>query len=50
MILVSCADPSGRELRTLLGNVLIASSVVSYGAYAVQGKALRSVSAEERVR
>lgn len=43
VILVSGADPSGGGLRTLLGNALIVGSVVSYGAYAVQGKALRSI-------
>jgi drug/metabolite transporter (DMT)-like permease len=43
VILVSGTDPSGGGLRTLLGNVLIVGSAVSYGAYTVQGKALRSV-------
>jgi drug/metabolite transporter (DMT)-like permease len=43
VVLVSGTDPSGGGLRTLLGNALIVGSVVSYGAYTVQGKALRSV-------
>jgi drug/metabolite transporter (DMT)-like permease len=43
VILVSGTDPSSGGLRTLLGNALIVGSVASYGAYAVQGKPLRSV-------
>jgi drug/metabolite transporter (DMT)-like permease len=40
---VSGATPSGGEAETLLlSNALMAVAVVAYGAYAVQGRALRS--------
>ena len=43
VLLVSGVTPSGGEPGALLGNVLILGSVMAYGAYATQGKALRTV-------
>ena len=42
VLLVSGAMPTGGGPLYLLGNVLIVGSVLAYGAYATQGKALRT--------
>jgi drug/metabolite transporter (DMT)-like permease len=42
VLLVSGATPSGGGPETLLGNALMVGSAISYGAYAVQGKGLRT--------
>ncbi len=42
VLLVSGATPTGGGALSLLGNVLIVGSVLAYGAYATQGKALRT--------
>ena len=42
VLLVSGAMPTGEDPLYLLGNALIVGSVLAYGAYATQGKALRT--------
>ena len=42
VLLVSGAMPTGGDPLYLLGNALIVGSVLAYGAYATQGKALRT--------
>ena len=42
VLLVSGTTPSGESSRSLLGNALMLVAVLAYGAYAVQGRALRS--------
>ncbi len=42
VLLVSGTTPSGESSGALLGNVLMVGGVVAHGAYAAQGRALRS--------